>query len=279
MRRTLLLRSLLDSWQLLAGCCGMLIGFLVFRVWVVGQMDLSAIEMLFKTGLPEFIRNMLPVPFEVLATPEGRLAFAYEDSPTIVLTALWAVSRGTNCLAGRLEEGTMELLLAQPVRRFTIFSTHTTITLLGCVALGAASWLGTGLGIAIAGFEPPPAWRLFIPTSVKLVGLSVFWTGLATLISAFATSRGQAVGVAIGFYVFEITFLIVSRLSSQLEWMKWITVLSAYEPTATTIGIANDPAASWPLFWQANAVLYGGGVALLAAAALRFCRRDVPAPV
>ncbi|MEM9657169.1 MAG: ABC transporter permease subunit, partial [Planctomycetota bacterium] len=195
------MQSVRDSWLLLAGCCGVLALFLSFRVWVASQIDFGAFQTFLAVGMPKFVEKLLPVPVDVLGTPEGRVAYGFEEFPVIVLSGLWAIARGSECLSGRLSAGTMEMLLAQPIRRFTLFATHTLVTLAGAALVGFASWLGTGLGVAWSSFAEPPELRVFTPAAVNLVGLCVFFAGFTTLLSAVTRTRSQTVALAIGFYV------------------------------------------------------------------------------
>ena len=89
----------------------------------------------------------------------------------------------------------------------------------------------------------------------------------------------QAVGLVIGFSVVQLTLMIMARLSPDFQWLAWLTILSAYEPTMLALGLVRDPATHWPLFWAYNAWLFGLGTLMLAGAAAVFCRRDVPAPL
>jgi ABC-type transport system involved in multi-copper enzyme maturation permease subunit len=198
--------------------------------------------------------------------------------PVILLLGLWTVARGSDCIAGRVSAGTMEMLLAQPLRRFTLLTSHSAITILGVLALGLASWLGIGAGLATSKFDPPPAWRLLLPAAGNYLGFGVFVVGLATAASAVFRSRSQAVAAIIAFYVVNIAMMILSRLSPPAEWLQNFTVFSTYEPTKLAIGMSRD-AAYWSMFWQYNAILFGLGVALWLLAAAIFCRRDVPAPL
>ena len=68
-------------------------------------------------------------------------------------------------------------------------------------------------------------------------------------------------------------------MSQSFGWMKWATILTAYEPTLLTLGLHRDPTTYWPLFWQYNAWLLGLGAAMLATSAAIFRHRDVPAPL
>ncbi len=278
MNRVLFQRSLRDSWPLLASCCALTFAFIWLRVWVSSKIKFEAFIKLFSEGLKIFA-DLLPVPIEDLASPLGRAAFSYEEGPVILLLALWAVARGSECIAGRVGSGTMEMLLAQPVRRLTLVSSHTAVTVAGVAALGVASWLGLASGLATSHFDPPPQLSALLPAATNYLGLGVFLTGLSTFVSALARTRSQAVAVVMGFYVVELALMILARISPSVAWMEHLTILSAYEPTMLTIGLAKDAAENWPLFWQYNAWLFGLGAGLWTAAAAIFCHRDVPAPL
>jgi len=83
----------------------------------------------------------------------------------------------------------------------------------------------------------------------------------------------------IGFYVVELALAIVSRVSARFDWLRWLTILAAYEPTMLTLGVEKDPTKFWPLYWQYNAILFGLAALLFAASATIFSHRDVPAPL
>jgi ABC-type transport system involved in multi-copper enzyme maturation permease subunit len=169
--------------------------------------------------------------------------------------------------------------LAQPLRRITVLSTHTLVTLGGVVVIAVTSWLGVRMGLAVSEFEPSPNWIDIAPGPANFVGLGIFITGAATFVSALVHSRGNAVGIMIGFYIVEIAVMIVARVVEQLGWMRWLTILSAYEPTLLTLALDRRPDEFWPMFWQYNACLVGLGAVLLALSTAIFCRRDVPAPL
>ena len=279
MSRALWCQTLRDSLFLLLGCCSLLFGFIWLRLWIVSQIDFAEAANLFTKMLPEFFQRLLPVPIDMIATIEGRVVVGYEELPVGLLMALWTVTRGTECLAGRLGDGTLEMMLAQPVRRLALVMSHSGVTLLGVAAVALAAWLGTAIGIFTVGFDEETSITTYLPATFNLFSVGVFMAGSATLASAIAPSRAQAVAIFVGFYVLEITFKILGLMSSDLAWLKKWTFLSAYEPTQLTIGLKSSPELYWPLFWQTNGLLIGLGLAALAAAATIFCRRDVPAPL
>jgi len=272
-------RSLRDGMTLLASCCALMFGFIWLRLWIVSQIDFQEAIGMFTKVIPEFIQKMLPVPIEVIATIEGRITFSYEELPVGLLVALWTVTRGSECLAGRLGDGTMEMLLSQPVRRLTLVTSHVAATLLGVGLISLVAWAATAVGIATIDFDEPSSAKTYLPALANLLSVGVFMAGTATLASALGRSRAQAVAIFVAFYVIEITCKILGLLASKMAWLKKLSFLSAYEPTLITIGIQNEPAAYWPLFWQYNGLLIGLGAAAIAVAATIFCHRDVPAPL
>ncbi|RIK79779.1 MAG: hypothetical protein DCC67_10110 [Planctomycetota bacterium] len=278
MKRVLLVRSFLDSWLLLAGCAALAAAFTCLRVWVSSHIEIGAFIRFFSENL-KMLSGLLPAPIEDLATPLGRVAFSFEEFGLVLLLGLWSIARGSDCLAGRIGDGTMEMLLAQPVGRLAVLSTHTAVTLLGVIAIAGAAWCGIGAGLHFSKFAEPPPLGAVTPGILNFLGLGVFVTGAATLVSALCRARATAVGLVIGFYVIEIAVMVVSRMVAGLDWMKWVTILSAYEPTMLTLAIDRDPAENWPILWQYNGLLLGLGSLLWAIAARVFCRRDVPAPL
>ncbi len=279
MFRSLGIRSLRDGIPLLVTCCALMFAFIWLRLWIVSQIDFQeAIEMFAKV-IPDFIKKMLPVPIEMIATIEGRITFSYEELPVSLLIALWTVTRGSESLAGRLGDGTMEMLLSQPVRRLTLVTSHVTVTVLGVGLISLSAWLATAMGIATIDFDTPTSATTYLPAVANLFCMGFFMAGAATLASALALSRAQAVALFVAFYAIEITFKILGLLASSMSWLKKLSFLSAYEPTQLTIGLLKEPTEYWPLFWQYNGLLVGLGAMAMAVAASLFCHRDVPAPL
>jgi ABC-2 type transport system permease protein len=278
MNRVLISRSFRDSGWMLATCCLLAAGFTWLRVWVASQIKADAFIKFFSESLKVF-QALLPAPIEDFASPLGRVAFSYEEFGLVMLLGLWCISRGSECIAGRVGAGTMEMLLAQPLRRISLMTSHSAVTMVGAALLALASWGGIGLGLAISTFEEPPSLLQLAPGALQIFGLGLFIAGAATFISSLARNRSTAVGVMIGFYVIELALAIVSRVSARFQWMRWLTILAAYEPTMLTLGIDRDPAQYWPLYWQYHAVLFGLAALLFALSAAIFNHRDVPAPL
>jgi len=244
-------------------------------LWLSAQITMSAFQDVLLRAIPQEWQKLSGVPFAEVATPAGRVALAFVD-PVIVLAAtVWGITRGSDAVSGQLERGTMEMVLASPVRRATVFATHAAATLAGgaviCGVLLAATWSAVALGPWQGAIDP----SRFAPAVANVFGLVTCMAGVAGLLSAAGSHRSHTIGIMCGFYVFAILAKLVGRLSSSLGWCGYLSILNAYEPQR----LVGDPATAWRLLLAYDGVLLGIGLAAYAAGALIFAKRDLPAPL
>src|ERR1051326_3078973 len=88
------------------------------------------------------------------------LSIGYVHPAMLVLFSIWAVGRASGAIAGEIDRGTMELLLAQPLARYRVVLTHLaidamTIPLL-CLSMWAGAWAGFWFFTPIKVSEPTP---------------------------------------------------------------------------------------------------------------------------
>ena len=271
---TLLGKAIRDVWWLLAWLLLLLFVFAWIFVWLSSKIELPAF-MNFLLTLPNEWERLSGVPFRDVATPAGRVALAYVDPVVVFTLAVWAIARGSDVVAGEIGRGTMEMLLAQPVRRISIFLTQAAVTTAGSAALVLALWLGTCAGIRAVRLpgEVAPEW--FLPAAANLFGMTFFLTAVASLASACDWVRGRVVGLAGGFYVLAMILKIFGRMAPEWGWIAHGSFLSLVEPQA----FVARPDQAWQLLLHYNGILLGLGLLAYAMAAVIFCRRDLPAPL
>src|SRR5258708_32498575 len=69
----------------------------------------------------------------------------------------WAIGGGASAIAGEIDRGTMELLLAQPLARFKLILAHFIVDVLTIPVLCLSLWAGTCLGwLMIGPIQPEP---------------------------------------------------------------------------------------------------------------------------
>jgi ABC-2 type transport system permease protein len=244
-------------------------------LWLQAQIPMPAFQEVLLRALPEDWQKLSGVPFSEVATHAGRVALAFVDPVVVLAATVWGITRGSDAVSGPLERGTMEMVLAAPIRRSALFLTQalatTAAAALLCAVLLAAVWSAVSLGPWAGKVEPVR----FVPAVANVFGLMVCIGGIAACVSAADSHRWRTVGILCGFYVFSILAKLVGRLSGSLSWVGWLSILNAYEPQRLVTGTAD----SWRLLAWYDGTLLGIGLAAYVAGAVFFARRDLPAPL
>ncbi len=285
------------------------------------------------TGGPQFLKPLIDRIFEgpgkIIQTIMGgesieldramhMLSIGYVHPLMQFIFCIWAVGRASGAIAGEIDKGTMELLLAQPVPRSRVVLAHFCVDLITIPVLCLCLWAGNWIGYWAVGpirpkpleieqpalelpgglplptpkpVEPDPAKlrtdpMAFGPALLAVGGLMFAVSGFTMALSARGRFRWRVLGVAV--LIFLLMFL-VNLIGQMWEeafgWARPLTVFYYYQPQQVILKRqwAVDLAAAWGL----NAgpavngvlVLVAVGAAGYGLALWTFCRRDLPAPL
>jgi ABC-2 type transport system permease protein len=264
-----------DQRVLLLALMALWTGFPWLYIWLSAQIPMPAFQDVLLRAIPRDWQRLSGVPFTEVATHAGRVALAFVDPVVVLAATVWGITRGSDAVSGQLERGTMEMVLAAPVRRVAVFVTQalatTAAAALLCGVLFAAVWTAIALGPWAGKVDP----LRFLPAAANVFGLMVCVAGISAGVSAADSYRWRTVGILCGFYVFSILAKLVGRLSKPLWWVGYVSILNAYEPQR----LVGDAAESWRLLAVYDAVLIGVGVVSYAIGAVVFAKRDLPAPL
>jgi len=276
MNRALWSKAWLEARWMLAGCALLMFLFHWLFVWITNLIPMPTYLNLVG-GLPPEIKRMLGPDVENYLTHGGRIALGYIDPVVLFLSAVWGISRGSDAVSGEIGRGTMEMLLAQPVRRLTVLLIPVAVMVAGAAALAVSAWLGTFVGLALVDFGPDVVIPTddYVPAALNLFALTFFTAAIATLASSWDRYRWRTVGLVGAVYVVQLVMKMISRMVESLDWMMWTTFLGAYQPQI----LATEPEQVWELSLRYNGVLLGLGLLAFVLSAVIFCRRDLPAPL
>lgn len=255
-------------------------GFAWFRVHVVGEVDTSSFQKILDL-LPKKWLNFTSVDVEWLISYVGRTALTLDEPFLVMLIAIWAIVRGSDVVSGEISRGTMEMMLAQPVSRKQAFVVHSTVTLLGVLALVLITWLAMWTAVLTTNVKvvaqpESDMWKLmmepfsmllpareislvdkpmsdfvnalvFWPGMVNLFLLGCFITGLATLFSSFDRFRWRTLGLVVSIYMIAAMIKILGMSSETFRWSGWLTFFSLYEPELSIKLCQSDSSAFWQL--------------------------------
>jgi ABC-2 type transport system permease protein len=192
-------------------------------IWLSAQIPMPAFQDVLLRAIPKDWQRLSGVPFTEVATHAGRVALAFVDPVVVLAATVWGITRGSDAVSGQLERGTMEMVLAAPVRRVAVFVTQalatTAAAALLCAVLFAAVWTAIALGPWAGKVDP----LRFLPAAANVFGLMVCMAGISAGVSAADSYRWRTIGILCGFYVFSILAKLVGRLPVDLECLRAAT--------------------------------------------------------
>jgi beta-exotoxin I transport system permease protein len=231
------------------------------------------------------------------------LSIGYVHPIIQILFCLWAIGRAAGAIAGEIDRGTMELLLAQPLPRSRVILAHLCVDALLIPALCLSLWGGLWAGIAFVGELKPDigAFKDF-PLAIKevdpallkmnadafgppLVNVAAFLfavSGLTMWLSAAGRYRSRVIGIAIVLILVQFVMNIVGQIWDNVSFFRPLSLFYYYQPQQIVLhGSWSVPLEPIGLTAQVPmlAVLAGVGLAGYAMAFRVFQRRDLPAPL
>lgn len=245
--------------------------------WLIGVVALVALVDAFYpsiAGDPALDEMMQQVPeslrpligSESLTSPVGYLSsqlYLY-FLPAVLL--VFAIGRGTSALAGEEEDHTLDLLLAQPVSRASLYWQKVVGIVAGVVVLSLASLIPTILLAGPTGLDIPLA--SLASVTVQLFAFVMLFALLALAVSAAVGRKGPGVTVAAGFAF--LTFLI-DGLGQSVDWLGHLRPLTPwrwYDATAALQGEA---------VWGSLLVLVAAAAVVAVLGLIAFRRRNLRA--
>lgn len=216
-----------------------------------------------------------------LDQPSDMMSVSYVHPLVLAILGIWALGRAANAIAGEIDRGTMELLLAQPIRRSQLILAHLWADAILFPALCVVIWLGTYCGTRWMGLQTLEKRAVdplrFLPALLFVFVLLFSVSGITMAMSALGRSRARVWGWATTIFLCMFLINVLGQIWPEpLEWVRPLTVYYHYQPQPMILDEA----------WYANAtawfhlgVLFGVGALGYLFAWISFCRRDLPAPL
>ncbi|MGB9376220.1 MAG: ABC transporter permease subunit [Mycobacteriales bacterium] len=243
--------------------------------WVVSVAALVLLVVAFypqvraNTALDSLYGNMSPAMQALLGgsdltSPVGYLntqLFAF-FLPAVVLA--FGLSRGARALAGEEEARTLDLLLAQPVARWTAYLEKSGALTVSIAAVTVGAWLPLALLNGPAGLHLP---------AVRLAAVSLqmglFCLALSLAAEAVAAASGRRVIGLAGAAGYAFVSYVIYGLSGTVTWLEHLRPLTLWRWY-----LLNDPLTSG-VGWREVAVLVIGCLIAIGAGGFAFQRRDL----
>jgi ABC-2 type transport system permease protein len=254
----------------------------------------EAIKRLTVTDFVRLVQSIFEGPGKVMQTLMGgesiqitsindMMTIGYVHPLVQTILCIWAVGRAAGALAGEIDRGTMELLLAQPLARSRVILAHLCLDLLAIPVLCLAIWGGTWLGTWAVGINDVVDPWTFGPALWNVAALLFAVSGYTMWLSAHGRFRGRVMGFAVLVTLLQFLVNVIGQMWDTMGPLRPYTVFYYYQPQQ--IILRNNWRVAVTLPWQDSYTV--NGVAVLTAvgaigyglALWKFCRRDLPAPL
>jgi len=225
---------------------------------ILDEFDVAALTESFPPALVEAMR------LDVIATIEGFMALELYWFGWLLVLGIYVAYNAASAIAGDIDDGTMDTLLAAPVSRWQVLFEKYLSLLVPILVVNVVVLVVVYAGTQLVN-EPIAAVDLVAVHALSVPYL-LFWGAFGMLASVIAPRRVVAEGVAAGALV--ATFLVETVADgTDLDWLGLVSPTRYYDPVA--ILTASD------YNYTGAALLLAGTAVLLLASGAWFARRDV----
>ncbi|MEB6550954.1 ABC transporter permease subunit [Heyndrickxia sporothermodurans] len=242
--------------------------YMLLIIWIYPSIAKSdALEQLFKE-MPQNYLSAFGFDGGMINDLSGFLAAEYYGLLYLIILMIFSVVTATQLIARLVDRGSMAYLLSTPASRVRIAITQSTILVLGLLVITIFSilpvFIGTKWIIEDANIN---SWRFI---EMNIVGFLLFFviSGYSFLFSCMFNDEKKALAVSGGLSIIFFAINLVAKMSTDFEWLKHVTIFSAFQPTEIAKGSVD--------ILPVSLALGGAGIVLYVLAVIIFKKRDLP---
>ncbi len=218
----------------------------------------------YSKDLPEAMRALFAGGELDLGSPRGYLNSQVFALMGPMLLTIFSIGLGAGAIAGDEERGTLELTLAQPVRRSSVVLQRAAAMIAAVALLGLVLFASVALGCRLVDLEI--SLSSLLAASVSATLLSAVFGTFALGAGSVLPGKGRAIAIAAGLAVAAWMLDGLAQAVGALEpWRPLSPYYHAFGHNPLSQGAP----------WGGWAVLVGLAAASIAAAVAGFTRRDV----
>lgn len=231
MSRAIVLKMLREFVPLLALLCGAMVAFEFLYIHAVDDIPLETGQSILKVQfIRDFLKFLLGGDILENLNPTGVTTMGFGITFVHACVWLFLVTTTTWIVAGEIDKGTADLLLALPLSRANVYISATLVWVLMCVPLSLAPLAGSWIGVATGKLHGPVAWERILLLVPNLFALCLAIGGIGMLFSALMPRRGVAVGCTIAVLLLSFVINFLSQIWKAAENFSFLGLLYYYRP-------------------------------------------------
>jgi ABC-2 type transport system permease protein len=220
--------------------------------------------------LPPVFQTILKTQpeFVALSGLPGYLSLGFSHPIYYVLTTAALAALICRSVAGELESGTMQLALARPVSRTSVYLSRLLAVAVTIFVITVVTFAGMVVGVAVANPDGSLNYSHILPTAVGAMLLLGAIGGVAMAVSASSDTTSQAVGWTTGFVVVSFVINYLAAMWSVIAPLDPLSIYSYFNPAQ---GLINGE-----LAWRDAVILGAVALAGVVIGGVVFKERDLP---
>lgn len=257
-------RKLFRNWLMILGWgIGLaILGYYLFDIYeTLFQESVDLIQLL--DAFPEGVMAFFGAEDINIFEPTGFLHLEFFSYMPIVL-GIMVITSATGLIIKKEEEGTLELIIAQPISRSALFWSRLLALIVSLVLILAIIWGGFALGLSQTEAFELDQEQLVLPL-ISLFAVLLVFLSLALFLSMVLPTSGAA-GLVTGFLLIASFFVSsLSQLDEDLETLNNFSPLKYYQGGGALDG----------LNYEHLLILFGLSVLFIGLAWFLFLKRDL----
>ncbi len=196
---------------------------------VIGADLLGMIEQFFRT-LPPQVQYVIGEQFLAQFSVNGAVAFGYAHPLVIVMMCIVAILLPSRHVAGEIETGTLELLLALPVRRPTVAVSLWSASGLALLMLVVGCWAGSAVGLLLYPETRSMPLIKLVEIGINLWLLMAAVSSYTLLMASYVREGGKATLRASGLTLFFYFLNVAVVMSPDLRFLRLFSLFYYHYP-------------------------------------------------
>jgi len=196
---------------------------------------------------------------------EGFISGEYFSMLWPIILIVFIIAYSASAIAGEIEQGTIELLLAQPISRLRIFFSK---YLSGLILITAFIVISNSANILFASlYNIDYRWQHFVTVSIIGFFFAFAIFGICFMLSATSSSKGRPAALTGGLLIIMYALKIFSTFQQSLDKLKYASFFHYYDQGAALLKNHIDP--------LNVAVFFAVGIICTVIGAIAFVKRDI----
>lgn len=199
----------------------------------------------------------------------GAITLGVQHPLAIAMVAVFGIGASAAAVAGEREAGTLEVLLARPVSRLSLYASLLLALLVATLLVIVAILAGMVIGAMIVGVGDEIELARMPLVALNGFGLWAAFTTFALAASVSFNRAGPAIGIALAYLLVNYFLEILGSLWADAAWTQEYSLFHRWDPGAILVGDL-DPIDL--------VIVFAAAFVPIVYAIIVWPRRDLPAP-